>query len=125
MSHQEMTMEGAQKANLGKLQYAGLLVGVIFLGALLGMSLSSTDSAAIAQSYLFGFVYWGALSLGMLGVVLLHHTVRGSWTLSILRLLESGSSLTSFCLMALLSVPILFSAGKLYPWAMPSYAEDV
>jgi len=121
MSHQELTMEGAQKADLGKMQYAGLLVGGVCLLGLLGMSLQSNDTTAVAQSFLYGRVYWAALTFGMLGVILLHHTVRGSWTLSILRLLEAGSSRVTFGLMGLLFIPIVLSYQKLYPWAMHEY----
>lgn len=68
-------------------------------------------------SYMFGFIFWVSMTLGMFGMSLLHNTVRGTWTVSIIRLLEAGGSATSLLTMAVLFLPILVKQDVLYDWA--------
>ena len=80
------------------------------------------------QAYLFGWIFWVTLSLGFLGMNLLHHTVRGSWGLPILRLFEAGSRLVP--LMGLAFIPVIFymmsSDGHfLYPWLQVAPHDEV
>ena len=72
-----------------KVQQRGLLVGaaglvLLFIGAF-------ADSQQFFQSYLVGYIYWLVISLGCLGVLMLHHLVSGRWGFVIRRLLESGA----------------------------------
>lgn len=98
---------------LPKLGHAGLLLGVV---GLLATFAAGFDDRAF-QSYLFGYMFWFGMTVGCLGLVLLHHTVRGAWGLSILRLIEAGSSGMSLLVMAVLSGPILMKLPVLYGWA--------
>lgn len=69
------------------------------------------------QAYLFAWVTWTTLSIGCAGILILHHAVRGKWSLVLLRVFEAGARLLP--LMGLLSLPILanvLSDGSLYPW---------
>ncbi len=69
------------------------------------------------QAYLFAWVTWTTLSLGCAGILILHHALRGKWSLVLLRVFESGARLLP--LMGLLSLPIManvLSEGTLYPW---------
>ncbi len=118
----ELVHDNAPPANLGKLQGAGLLVGGLALLAYLGMIFTSTGEqhTMLLQSYLFGWVCFTSLTLGMLGLVLLHHTVRGSWGLSVLRMAEAAASAKTFVVLFFLFLPILFFAKELYPWADPA-----
>ena len=79
-------------------------------------------SLPFMQAYLFGWVFWVTLSLGFLGMTLLHHTVRGSWGLPILRLFEAGNKLVPW--MGLAFIPVLIYMGThdghaLYHWLEP------
>jgi len=79
-------------------------------------------SLPFMQAYLFGWVFWMTLSLGFLGMTLLHHTVRGSWGLPILRLFEAGNKLIPY--LGLAFIPILIYMGThdghaLYHWLAP------
>ena len=72
-----------------KVQQRGLLTGacgivVLFIGAF-------ADSQQFFQSYLVGYIYWLVISLGCLGLLMLHHLVSGRWGFVIRRLLESGA----------------------------------
>ncbi len=71
------------------------------------------------QSYLFGWLFWLCVSLGCFGFTLLHHVLRGSWGLPLLRLFEAGNR--TLPLMFLLFLPILlgghhFGMHDLYEW---------
>lgn len=68
-------------------------------------------------SYMFGLIFWVSITLGMFGMSLLHNTVRGTWTVSIIRLLEAGGSATSLLTMAVLFLPIVLKQDVLYEWA--------
>ncbi len=66
------------------------------------------------QSYLLGYLLWLGLTLGCLGILLLHHLVSGAWGHIIQRMAESGTR--NLALMGLLFIPILFGMGRLFPW---------
>jgi hypothetical protein len=73
-----------------------------------------TDSTQFYQSYLFGYIFWINVSLGCLGVLLLHHLVSGRWGFSVQRFLEAGTM--TIPLMAVLFLPIMAGMSKIYPW---------
>jgi len=71
---------------------------------------------------MYGWVFWATLTLGFLTMTLLHHTVRGSWGIPLLRIFEAGGSATSFLLVFLALLPILLIPSALqsvYPWTHP------
>jgi hypothetical protein len=70
------------------------------------------------QSYLYGYLLWLGLTLGCLGILLLHHLVSGAWGHIIQRMAESGTR--NLALMGLLFVPILLGMKELYPWTDPA-----
>lgn len=103
---------------LARLQIAGVIAAVL---GLIGCALAfGQDAKVFQQSYLFGFVFWYNLSLGCLGVSLLHHSIRARWSLPVLRFFEAGSSLLPYIL--LLFIPVLLWLPNLYPWAAPDAA---
>ncbi len=66
------------------------------------------------QSYLLGYLLWLGLTLGCLGILLLHHLVSGAWGHIIQRMAESGTR--NLALMGALFLPILLGMGRLFPW---------
>lgn len=75
-----------------------------------------------AQAYLFAWVFWMTLTLGLTGLTLLYHALRGSWALPILRILEAGNKMLP--VMFALYIPILIFMGTpaghdLYHWLTP------
>jgi len=70
------------------------------------------------HSYLFAFLFWAGIALGCMAVAMLHHVTGGAWGLPIRRPLESGTR--TLPLMALLFLPIVAGARKLYEWADPA-----
>ncbi len=100
---------------LDRLQRQSLMIGVV--GLLLYTVGGWANPEQFFRSYLLAYVFWVGISLGSLGVVMLHHLTGGGWGFVIRRLLESGTR--TLPLMALLFVPLLFGMSDLYVWARP------
>jgi len=106
-------MNEAVLLKLGRLQRAGAIFGLIGLAAGgLGAALAPRQ---FSISYLTGYTFWLGLSLGCLGVAMIHHLTGGRWGFVTRRFLEAG--FMTLPLMALLFVPVLFCMRELYPWA--------
>ena len=74
------------------------------------------------QSYLVSWLFWIQLTLGCLGIMMLHHLSGGAWGLMIRRILEAASR--TLPVMSILFIPILFGLQALYSWARPEAASD-
>ncbi len=70
------------------------------------------------HSYLYGYVFWLGVSLGCLGLFMLHHLVSGGWGHVIQRMTEAGMRMIP--LMAVLFLPLIVGMRELYPWTGPS-----
>jgi hypothetical protein len=75
------------------------------------------DRPQFFRSYLLGYLFWMAIPLGGLAVLMLHHVTGGGWGLLIRRPLEAAAR--TLPLLALLLAPLLFGLRELYPWASP------
>jgi hypothetical protein len=73
--------------------------------------------AQFFRSYLVAYLLWSGVTLGCLGVVMLHHLVGGGWGYLIRRLLESG--LKTWPMLALFMLPIVGGVHYLYRWSQP------
>jgi hypothetical protein len=62
------------------------------------------------------------MTLGCLGILLLHHTAGGKWGGIIRRLCEAGAA--TLPLMAVLFLPVLAGMSVLYVWTRPEAAQD-
>ncbi len=110
--------EDAQ-AKLSGLQTKSLLVGVIGLagaGAAYAM-----DPEQFYRSYLSGYLYWIAISLGCLAWTMIHHLTQGPWGVPVRRIWESGAR--TIPLMALFFIPIMMGMETLFSW-VNAPAED-
>lgn len=122
------TAHEAPQANLAKSAPMWGLIGVV--GTLVMMFLMFSGDKASQQaaigSFLYGWGFWLSVTLGAFGLTLLHHAVRGQWTLSIIRVLEAAGSATAFLLLLVLFVPLLVNPVIIYEWADKAYvAGDV
>jgi len=109
----------ALRPQFDRIQSRAFYVGVGGLTLLMIGAFISTHE--FFRSYLYGYVFWAGLTLGCLGILLLHHLVSGHWGNVIQRMVESGSRM--MLPMAVLFIPILIGLHDLYPWADHSYVE--
>jgi hypothetical protein len=67
------------------------------------------------QSYLYAFVFWLNIPLGLLGLLMLQHLVGGNWGAVLRGVLEGGTRTLPF--MAILFLPIALGVESLYEWS--------
>jgi hypothetical protein len=102
--------------DISRLQIFALGAGVIGLIALLvGAFLGDETSKEQAlRGWLIGFVFWGGIGIGSVGILTLQYLTGGSWGLVIRRILEAGTR--TLPLVALMFAPIFLGASLLYEW---------
>jgi hypothetical protein len=74
------------------------------------------------QSYLIGYLYWLAISLGSLGLLMVSHLSGGAWGLVSRRVFEAAAK--NLLPLAVLFLPIALNATHLFHWAAPEAAQD-
>jgi len=96
------------------------LVGIVGIIAIL---VGVTSNPTVWHSYIFAFITFASLTFGSFGLLLLMHTVNGSWGLPVLRIFEAAANWRTMVLLFVLFLPILFTVvtnkGALYPWVDP------
>ncbi len=112
-----MTKEGLYApAEVSRWQSVSLGIGVIALIAWLVGCYFNTEQAL--RSWLLGFIYWGGISIGSIGILMLQYLTGGAWGIVIRRILEASSRTIWF--VALLFIPIMLGIDTLYHWATAS-----
>jgi hypothetical protein len=102
--------------SVGRAKNISLGVGIIgFIGCLVGWLIAPRD---FFVAYLFGHFFFLNLSLGSLGLLMIHHLTAGDWGYAVRRFLESAVG--NLPLLALFFVPIFFGLAQLYPWQNPT-----
>jgi hypothetical protein len=104
------------RAQLDRVQRIALASGAIGL-ALSGV-FAIENRTQFFRSYLFAYVFWLAIPIGCMAILMLHHLTGGWWGYPIRRLLEAGTR--TFAWMAALFVPVLLGMSHLYKWAQPA-----
>jgi hypothetical protein len=85
-------------------------------GGLLLVAVSGLGGAdRFFASYLFSLRFWQGLSLGCLGLLMLHHLVGGAWGEATRPFLEAGA--LALVPLAALMLPLFLGLGPLFPWA--------
>jgi hypothetical protein len=94
---------------------AGILVSL--LGA-------ATSTDQFFRSWLLSYLFWFAIALGALPLVMLHHLVGGKWGFATRRILESVTR--TLPLMTILFLPIVLGIHSLYEWSHKEVvAQDI
>lgn len=101
------------RGQFDRLQRVALFSGAIGLGLCCVFGLLNYDQ--FFRSYLFAYVFWLAIPMGCMAILMLHHLTGGWWGYPIRRLLEAGTR--TFVWMAALFVPVLLGMTRLYKWA--------
>lgn len=81
------------------------------------IALFLTGSETFFQAYLYSYLFWLGITLGLLALLLIHLLVNAKWGLTIRRVTEAGAA--SIWAMAVLFIPVLFGLKYLYPWTNP------
>ncbi len=66
------------------------------------------------RAWLLGFIFWGGIGLGCLGILLLQHLTGGAWGVVIRRVCEAGTR--TIPVLFVLFLPILFGVSHIYEW---------
>lgn len=110
-----MTENGSVQNLLDRWQRRGLVIAVIALG-LCAVRAFATP-AQFFHSYLLGYLFWLAIGVGSLGILMLHHLTGGGWGYVIRRPLEAATR--TLPVLAVLFLPLLLDMKSLYLWARP------
>lgn len=84
-------------------------------GILLMVAGALTNAEQFFRSYLLGFTVWTTVSLGCLGLLMVHHLSGGAWGLMIRRVLEAAAR--TMPLMGLLFLVLAAGVGHVYEWS--------
>ncbi|HYL68329.1 MAG TPA: hypothetical protein VEX69_04115 [Candidatus Limnocylindria bacterium] len=88
------------------------------IGLVLCAAFGIRNGTQFFRSYLFAYVFWLAIPMGCMAILMLHHLTGGWWGYPIRRLLEAGTR--TFVWMAALFLPVLLGMSRLYKWAQPA-----
>lgn len=96
------------------------MLAVMGLIALVALATSVVGTinwpAEFWPGYLVAFVFWTSVSLGSLGIGLLHPLTGGRWGWGIGR--ELHAAIGTVLLIGVAVIPLIFSARWVFPWAM-------
>lgn len=112
-----MTGEQERTALLRRLGVIGL--GMALVGGAATAAGYFSAREAFYPAYLTAFVYWLNLTLGMLGVALLHGLSGGGWGTTVRRVIEAGFE--TLPIAALAFVPLWIDVGTIYEWGDPEF----
>lgn len=107
-----MSQTEALAPRLESYRRRALVVAVV--GLFLAAAGYVTDQQQFFRSYLLAFVYWTGLSIGCLGLLMIHHLAGGRWGFAIRRLLEAGTRTLPH--MFVLGIPVILGLHELYEW---------
>jgi hypothetical protein len=111
-----MNAGGTVHAQFDRMQRIALVIGAIAI-LIFGL-FAMRDPTQLFRSYLFAYVYWLAIPIGCMAILMLHHLTGGWWGYPIRRLLEAATR--TFVWMAVLFLPVLLGMSHLYKWAQPA-----
>jgi hypothetical protein len=98
--------------DMSQFRQRSLIAGVVFMVILLVGAFINPNE--FFQAYIFGFTFWIGLSIGSLALLMLQHLTGGGWGFVIRRVLEAATRVLP--VMAILFIPIILGAHRLYPW---------
>lgn len=117
-----MTPTQDLRPTIDRIQRNALMVGAVGLIALIiGIFLAPRVGM---QSYLWAYIFWSGLTLGCLGIYLLHNVVGGNWGVVIRRFLESGIRTLPLIFIGIIPIVIGMYMGLLYIWTNPEYVKE-
>jgi hypothetical protein len=103
-----------QNESIGILRFdnVALGIGAVFLAASIAGAFTATEQ--FFRSWLLGFVFWAALTLGSLGILMIQYLTGGWWGYIIRKPLLA--SIGNLPLIILAALPVYFGASHIFPW---------
>ncbi len=75
------------------------------------------------RSWLLGFIFWGGIGIGSIGVLTLQYLTGGAWGVVIRRVAEAGA--LTLPIVFVLFLPLLFGVNSLYEWTTLPATEHI
>ena len=91
-----------------------LALGVGGIGTLIWAVGLYLDPEQALRSWLLGFIFWGGIGIGAIGIIILQYLTGGAWGVVIRRVVEAASR--TLPIIILLFLPIAFGITRLYEW---------
>ena len=104
----------APAADINRLRAIALGIGGIGLIMWVVGAYFNTEQAL--RSWLLGFIFWGGISIGSLGVLMLQYLTGGAWGVVIRRIVEAGSRTIKLVVVLFIPLAIGVYFGKFYEW---------
>lgn len=101
-------------ADLNRLRTLALGVGGIALMIWAVGAYFNTEQAL--RSWLLGFVFWGGIAIGSLGVLMLQYLTGGAWGVVIRRIVEAGSRTMPLVIVLFIPLAIGVYTHSFYEW---------
>lgn len=90
-------------------------IGGILSFVILGVALFIPEMREQAlRSWLLGFIFWGGIGIGGLGILILQYLTGGAWGVVIRRIAEAASR--TLPIIVVLFIPLAVGVGSLYEW---------
>ena len=118
-----MAAEGSFKApgEINGLRTIALGVGGVALIAwLVGLYFNPEQAL---RSWLIGFIFWGGIGIGSIGILLLQYITGGAWGLVVRRVAEAASR--TLPLVVVLFLPLAIGMTSLYEWTHLAPTEHI
>lgn len=85
--------------------------GITLIAWLVGLYFNPEQAL---RSWLVGWIFWGGIGIGSIGIILLQYLTGGAWGVVIRRVAEAGSR--TLPMVVLLFLPIAIGLKSLYEW---------
>lgn len=118
-----MVDRGNYKAPADISRFATIALGVGGIATLIwavGLFLNPEQGL---RSWLLGFIFWGGIGIGSIGILLLQYLTGGAWGVVIRRVAEAGAR--TLPMVFALFLPLVFGIRRLYEWTTLPPTEHI
>lgn len=113
-------------SDLVRFRMPALGIGGIASIIVLVVALISPDMREQAlRSWLLGFIFWGGIGIGCLGILLLQYLTGGAWGVITRRILEAGARTLPFVLVLWVPLAVGVLTSSVYEWTHMAPTEHV
>lgn len=91
-----------------------LALGIGGIGTLVWAVGLYLDPEQALRSWLLGFIFWGGIGIGAIGLLILQYLTGGAWGVVIRRTAEAASR--TLPVIIILFLPLAFGITRLYEW---------